>query len=111
MSEKLYCALERIRKYVRIRKEMPLGGLGEIVHTIHAGTEYEAEISLEDLQTITAAPTPPSNADSGVSELVKAAQDVIERWDSPAWKDQPHTGEYINRIRQALANYRERKGE
>jgi len=34
--------------------------------------------------------------------LQKAAQDLIDRWDSPAWKDQPHTGEYIVALRKAL---------
>lgn len=34
--------------------------------------------------------------------LQKAAQAVIDRWDSPAWKDQPHTAEYILALRKAL---------
>ena len=34
--------------------------------------------------------------------LQKAAQALIERWDSPAWKDQPHTAEYIAELRKAL---------
>ena len=31
--------------------------------------------------------------------LVYAASAVIERWDSPKWKDEPHTAEFINRLR------------
>ena len=34
--------------------------------------------------------------------LQKAAQALIERWDSPAWKDQPHTANYIAELRKAL---------
>lgn len=34
--------------------------------------------------------------------LQKAAQAMIDRWDSPAWKDQPHTAEYVNELRKAL---------
>jgi len=34
--------------------------------------------------------------------LQTAAQAVIDRWDSPSWKDQPHTGEYILALRKAL---------
>lgn len=34
--------------------------------------------------------------------LQKAAQAVIDRWDSPSWKDQPHTAEYIAELRKAL---------
>ena len=37
------------------------------------------------------------------SELLNAAMDVIERWDSPLWKDLPATAEYIERLRQAVA--------
>ena len=34
--------------------------------------------------------------------LQHAAWAVIARWDSPAWKDMPHTGEYIDAMRKAL---------
>ena len=37
-----------------------------------------------------------------MTPLQKAAQAVIDRWDSPAWKDQPHTAEYIEELRKAL---------
>jgi len=37
-----------------------------------------------------------------MTPLQKAAQSVIDRWDSPAWKDQPHTAEYIAELRKAL---------
>jgi len=36
------------------------------------------------------------------THLQKAAQALIDRWDSPAWKDQPHTAEYILILRKAL---------
>lgn len=36
------------------------------------------------------------------SALRAAAQAVVDRWDSPQWKDQPHTAEFINRLRRAL---------
>lgn len=36
-------------------------------------------------------------------ELLAAAIAVVDRWDSPLWKDQPATGEYIARIRKAIA--------
>lgn len=34
--------------------------------------------------------------------LQKAAQAVIDRWESPSWKDQPHTAHYIAELRKAL---------
>ena len=42
-------------------------------------------------------------ADAGVAELVEAGAAVVKRWDEPNWKDVPHTGEYIDRLRAALA--------
>jgi hypothetical protein len=35
--------------------------------------------------------------------LRKAAQAVVERWDTPSWKDVPATAIYIEALRQALA--------
>ena len=34
--------------------------------------------------------------------LQQAAQAVITRWNSQAWKDQPHTAHYIEELRKAL---------
>ena len=36
-------------------------------------------------------------------ELLTAAQAVIDRWDTPLWKNVPATGEYIGRLRVAIA--------
>ena len=41
-------------------------------------------------------------------ELVNAGSAVVERWDSPLWKDLPHTGEYIHRLREAIASVKEK---
>ena len=35
-------------------------------------------------------------------QLRKAAQAVVDRWDTPLWKDVPATAEYINKLREAL---------
>ena len=34
--------------------------------------------------------------------LRTAAQAVVDRWDTPLWKDVPATAEYINELREAL---------
>lgn len=47
--------------------------------------------------------TPKTTPDS----LIAAAQAVIDRWDSPKWKDLPATGSYIHALRLALANAKE----
>ena len=38
-----------------------------------------------------------------MSDLRKAAQALVDRWDMPLWKDAPHTGQYIDALRAALA--------
>ena len=38
-------------------------------------------------------------------KLIEAAQAVIARWDSPLWKDFPHTAEFIHKLREAVADY------
>ena len=35
--------------------------------------------------------------------LRQAAQALVDCWDTPAWKDVPHTGKYIDALRAALA--------
>jgi hypothetical protein len=37
-------------------------------------------------------------------KLRDAAQALCDRWDTPLWKDAPHTGEYIAALREALRN-------
>ena len=37
-----------------------------------------------------------------VDAIIFAAQAVIDRWDSPDWKDEKHTADYINVLRRAL---------
>ncbi len=41
---------------------------------------------------------------SGAADLRTAAQAVVDRWDTPLWKDTPSTAEYIGRLRTALAS-------
>ena len=47
-----------------------------------------------------------NNADNlrqQLADLKQSAQAVINRWDTPLWKDTRHTGEYINALRAAIA--------
>ncbi len=41
----------------------------------------------------------------GLRELKDAAKAVIDRWDSPDWKDTVHTGGYIHRLKSALQKF------
>ena len=38
-----------------------------------------------------------------MSDLREAAQALVDRWDTPLWKDAPHTGVFIDALRAALA--------
>jgi hypothetical protein len=38
-----------------------------------------------------------------MSTLREAAQALVDRWDTPLWKEAPHTGQYIDALRAALA--------
>jgi len=37
-----------------------------------------------------------------LNNIRKEAQAVVDRWDTPVWKDVPATAEYINALRRAL---------
>lgn len=38
-----------------------------------------------------------------MNQLIEAAKAVVDRWDTPLWKDAPATAESINALRNALA--------
>jgi hypothetical protein len=40
-------------------------------------------------------------------QLLAAAKAVIERWDSPMWKHQEHTGKFIDELRKAVGRFDE----
>jgi hypothetical protein len=46
--------------------------------------------------------TPASTLTPPDTELRDAARAVVERWDTPSWKEAPATGSFINRLRRAL---------
>lgn len=47
-------ALEPLNHYVRCRQAMPMRGIGDSVHTIHVGSEFEAELTFSQLEAIAA---------------------------------------------------------
>lgn len=38
-----------------------------------------------------------------MTPLQQAAQALVDRWDTPLWKDAEHTGKYIDALRAALS--------
>jgi hypothetical protein len=41
-------------------------------------------------------------------KLLDAAKAVIDRWDSPLWKHQEHTGKFIDELRKAVDRFDEK---
>ena len=83
-------------KLLKMAKEAGFdSSLGEIT-VIHMNRHINVTNNVKKLIEL-AVSTKPDN-----TELLSAAKAVIERWDSPLWKDLPHTGEAINRLRKAL---------
>lgn len=62
--------------------------------------DYKGNFLAADARLIAASP-----------ELLAAALAVIERWDTPAWKEVPATGTYIDALRRAVAKALEIGGE
>jgi DNA-binding transcriptional regulator YiaG len=44
------------------------------------------------------------------AELIEAAKAVVERWETPLWKDAPATAGYIYRLRDAINAYKPTEG-
>ena len=42
-----------------------------------------------------------------MNDLRKAAQALVDRWDTPLWKDAQHTGVFIDALRVALSQHEE----
>lgn len=42
---------------------------------------------------------------AAIAELIEAGRAVVERWESPLWKDLPNTGEYIYALRDVIAKH------
>ena len=66
--------------------------LNRDVSTAVVSSSEWTDVSAEDARLIAAAP-----------ELLAAGQALVERWDTPNWKDAKHTGESINKLRAAIA--------
>jgi hypothetical protein len=47
-------ASDRVRRYVAMRIEKPIGKLDDEIHGVHVGTEWEAELRLSDLRGLLA---------------------------------------------------------
>ena len=72
--------------------------LGEIT-IIHMNRHINVNCQVKKLIELVQAKCGPTTKNT---ELLSAAKEVIERWDSPLMKDLPSTGEAINRLRKAI---------
>lgn len=46
-----------------------------------------------------------------MTDLRKAAEALVDRWDTPAWKDAPHTGVFIDALRAALEQLKQEEAK
>jgi hypothetical protein len=51
------------------------------------------------------------NYEALLRQALEASQALIDRWDSPDWKDLPHTGTYILQLRKLVVALEQRLGE
>lgn len=58
--------------------------------------EYEEREGLERIKAAM------GQSETNCHQLKVAAKAVIDRWDSPSWKDLPHTADYIHALRKAV---------
>jgi hypothetical protein len=56
VTQEVRGALARVERYLHMRNVMPIRGIDpDVIHCVHAGTEWEAEIRLSDLRLIVGA--------------------------------------------------------
>ncbi len=65
MTQDLFDAVERVRGYVSAHDMKPMRGMGDEIHGLHVGTEFEGSLRLSDLRLILAA-LQQSNVEQGV---------------------------------------------
>lgn len=91
------------------RKQMELGIDGDNVRAqtiadAARSAKYALGLFNPAYASLTTVATPkPAATEAAVDALRTAAQDVVDRWDTPLWKDAPATAEYIGMLRAALA--------
>lgn len=74
-------ALRRIQHYVAMRRAKPFLGLGDNVHNIHTGTEWEAELLFSDLCAVADAGAALATEDRAESELVGMLEKIEQQLD------------------------------
>ena len=87
------------------RQHLTCGWCGEMMH---APPGFTPPMTTEKLKTavrihILDCPKHPiRETERELEDLIAAARAVVDRWDTPLWKDVPATAEYINRLRKLL---------
>lgn len=55
MTDRIRPALARIRHYLAMRDAQPIRASADIIHGIHSGTQWEADLLLSDLRLVAGA--------------------------------------------------------
>lgn len=73
MSGGVPAGLDAIRHYIAMRDAKPFRQMDDVIHSVHIGTEWEAELRLSDLRLV-ATPTPPiEGRDADVERVIAEA--------------------------------------
>jgi hypothetical protein len=64
-------SIARVRMYLAARRAKPMPQLGDAIHTVNAGSEYEGNLLLSDLYVL-------SKSHADLSEALAAALDWID---------------------------------
>jgi hypothetical protein len=72
------------------------------IHPEDVGTYFSDDVK-ELMQELPAMPEMGTELEAINAELLEASEAIVARWDSPLWKDQPHTGVFIDQLRAAIA--------
>lgn len=95
-------ALKPLLHYLAMREAKPLHGLNEIIHGIHGGTEWEAQITLDHLRAIRAALVVPTERPQPVGESARLLEEEIRK----AWNEDSRRGPLKTRTGKALRSLR-----
>ena len=68
----------------------------DILEILRGRNEHSSQRAADEIERNRAA----------IEELISAGNAVVERWESPLWKDLPHTGEFIYALRDVIEKHR-----
>ena len=96
-------AVERIGKYLKSREVHPMKQLGDGIHVVQVGSEWEAELLLSDLREFHNSHASLVEEVERLREALKTAKETIRAWHGPnAWEIYDRVSPEMRVINEAL---------